>query len=111
LHQSGRYPQQILSRSINWDLIGEQYDQMVKYSTALRLVTAETEAILRRFTRNNVQHPTYKALAELGKAIETTFVKRVLGVGRPAHSLSMVQQGRPEAISLDFQGNELKLRR
>ncbi len=31
--------------------------------------TAETEAILRRFTRNNVQHPTYKALSELVKTI------------------------------------------
>ena len=40
---------------------------MVKYATALRLGTAETEAILRRFTRNNVQHPTYKAFAELGQ--------------------------------------------
>jgi TnpA family transposase len=48
-------------------------DQMVKYTTALRLGTAETEAILRRFTRNNVQHPTYKGLAELGKAIKTIF--------------------------------------
>ncbi len=35
---------------------------MVKYATALRLGTAQTEAILRRFTRSNVQHPTYKAL-------------------------------------------------
>jgi hypothetical protein len=35
-------------------------------ATALRLGTAETDAILRRFTRNNVQHPTYKSLAELG---------------------------------------------
>ena len=60
--------QHVLSRPINWELIGQQYDQMVKYATALRLGTAETEAILRRFTRNNVQHPTYKALAELGKA-------------------------------------------
>jgi TnpA family transposase len=49
-------------------------DQMVKYTTALRLGTAETEAILRRFTRNNVQHPTYKGLAELGKAIKTIFL-------------------------------------
>ncbi len=45
------------------------YDQMIKYATALRLGTAETEAILRRFTKQNVQHPTYKAFAELGKAI------------------------------------------
>jgi TnpA family transposase len=70
--------QLVLSRSINWDLIGQQYDQMVKYATALRLGTAETEAILRRFTRNNLQHPTYKALAELGKAIKTIFLCRYL---------------------------------
>jgi TnpA family transposase len=50
----------------------------VKYATALRLGTAETEAILRRFTRNNVQHPTYRALAELGKAIKTVFLCRYL---------------------------------
>ena len=70
--------QPVLSRPINWDLIGQQYDQMVKYATALRLGTAETEAILRRFTRNNLQHPTYKALAELGKAIKTIFLCRYL---------------------------------
>jgi hypothetical protein len=40
--------------------------------------TAETEAILRRFTRNNIQHPTYKALTELGKAIKTIFLCRYL---------------------------------
>lgn len=68
----------ILTRPINWELIRQQYDQMVKYATALRLGTAETEAILRRFTRNNVQHPTYKALAELGKAIKTIFLCRYM---------------------------------
>jgi nitroreductase len=30
-------------------------------------------SLLRRFTRSNVQHPTYKALAELGKALKTGF--------------------------------------
>jgi hypothetical protein len=55
---------------LNWDLVRQQYDQMIKYATALRLGTAETEAILRRFTNQNVQHPTYKAFAELGKAIK-----------------------------------------
>ena len=39
---------------------------------------AETEAILRRFTRNNVQHPTYKALSELGRAVKTIFLARYL---------------------------------
>ncbi len=76
----GDYPnlQLILSKPIDWELIRQQYNQIVKYTTALRLGTAETEAILRRFTRNNVQHPTYKALAELGKAIKTIFLCRYL---------------------------------
>ncbi len=75
-----QYPnlQLILKRGIDWKLIKEQYEQMVKYATALRLGTAETEAILRRFTRNNLQHPTYKAFAELGKAIKTIFLCRYL---------------------------------
>ncbi len=41
----------ILTRAINWDLIRQQYDEIIKYTTALRLGTAEPEAILRRFTR------------------------------------------------------------
>ncbi len=78
--QGAEYPhlQPVLTRAIDWKLIKEQYDQMVKYTTALRLGTAETEAILRRFTRHNLQHPTYKALAELGKACKTIFLCRYL---------------------------------
>ena len=70
------YPnlQKILTRPINWDLIRQQYDEMVKFATALRLGTAQTEDILRRFRRNNLTHPTYQALAELGKAIKTIFL-------------------------------------
>jgi TnpA family transposase len=70
--------QPVLSRPIDWDLIRRQYDEMVKYATALRLGTAEAEAILRRFTRENTQHPTYKALSELGKAVKTAFLARYL---------------------------------
>ena len=78
--QPDAYPnlQLVLTKPIDWDLVRQQYDQMIKYTTALRLGTAETEAILRRFTRNNVQHPTYRAFAELGKAIKTIFLCQYL---------------------------------
>jgi TnpA family transposase len=79
--QADTYPnlQPILTRPINWELIRQQYDQMIRYATALRLGTAEAEAILRRFTRANVQHPTYQALLELGKAVKTIFLCAYLG--------------------------------
>jgi TnpA family transposase len=70
------YPhlQPILTQPINWLLLQQHYDDMIKYATALRLGTAEAEAILRRFTRSELQHPTYRALIELGRAVKTTFL-------------------------------------
>jgi TnpA family transposase len=68
----------VLTRPIDWDLIRGQYDELVKYATALRLGTADAEALLKRFTRGNAQHPTYRALAELGKAVKTCFLCRYL---------------------------------
>jgi TnpA family transposase len=72
------YLQNILTRPIRWDLIQEQYDQIIKFATALRLGTADAESILRRFTSNNAQHPVYQALMELGKAVKTIFLCRYL---------------------------------
>lgn len=66
--------QLILTRPINWELIRQHYDEMIKYATALRLGTAEADAILKRFTKNQPQHPTYAALAELGKVVKTIFL-------------------------------------
>jgi len=78
----------ILARPIDWDLIEQQYDEMVRYATAMAECIADPEAILRRFTRSNAQHPTYKALAELGKATKTLFLCRYLhaeGLRREIH--------------------------
>jgi TnpA family transposase len=68
----------VLTRPIRWGLIAQQYDQMVKFATALKLRTAESEQILRRFTRPGPQHPTYTALVELGRAVKSVFVARYL---------------------------------
>jgi TnpA family transposase len=49
---------------------------MVKFATALKQGTAEPEVILSRFTRNNVKHPVYLALAELGRATAISSLMR-----------------------------------
>ena len=64
----------VLSRPIRWDLIAQQYDEMVKHAVALKTGTATAEAILKRFNSYNVAHPTYKALAELGKVAKTLYL-------------------------------------
>ena len=74
------YPhlQAILTRPIRWDLIRREYDQMIKYATALRLGTADAQTILKRFTRSQFQHPTYRAIIELGRAMKTIFLCQYL---------------------------------
>jgi len=101
--------QNILTRPINWDLIRNQYDQMVKYATALKQGTAETEAILKRFTRNNLKHPTYLAICELGKAIKTIFLCEYLcseEIRREIHEGLNVVENWNSANSFIFYGKD-----
>lgn len=58
--------QPLPTKPIAWDVIEQQYDEMVKLATALRLGTADAESILRRFTRANLQHPTLSSTRRTG---------------------------------------------
>ena len=73
---AGDYPNLAgtLARPIRWELIEQQYDEMVKAAVAVKLGTATAEAILKRYNSYNVTHPTYKALAEVGKAEKTIYL-------------------------------------
>jgi TnpA family transposase len=45
---------------INWELIEEQLDAMVKHYVALKMNLTDAESLLRRFIKNNGQHPLTK---------------------------------------------------
>ena len=68
----------VLAKTIKWDLIEKEYDEIVKHIVAIKEGIASPEIVLRRFTSYNDTHPTYKALIELGKAIKTIFLCRYL---------------------------------
>ncbi len=76
------YPnlQTILTRPINWELMGKHYNEDIKYTTALKLGTADAEAILSRFTKNKVKHPAFQAVSELGKVRKTIFLCKYLNL-------------------------------
>src|SRR6266540_2420444 len=76
------YPrlQAALTRPIRWDVIAEQYDQMIKYAAAIRSGTASTEAIVRRFAKANAIQPAYQAMTETGRAQKTIFTARYLRI-------------------------------
>lgn len=66
------------TRPIDWALIEQQYDEMVRHVVAVRDGTGPIDSILRRFNSYNRSHPTYKAFIELGKADKTAFLCRYL---------------------------------
>lgn len=80
----------VFARPIRWDLIEQHYDEMVKAAVALKRDTATAEAILKRYNSYNLTHPTYKALAEVGKAEKSIFLCEYLPSQETQHE---VQEG------------------
>ena len=69
---------EIVAKPINYELIREHYDELIKYATALKIGTATADSIIRQFSRSNFQHPTFKAFIELGKAVKSIFLCKYL---------------------------------
>jgi TnpA family transposase len=68
----------ILKEHINWKLIEENYDEAIKHIVALKIGTMEPEVFVKRFSKDNYQHPVYKAIIEIGKVSKTNFICRCL---------------------------------
>lgn len=78
--QKGEYNnlELILKAPINWKLIEDYYDEAIKHVIALKIGTMEPDVFVKRFSKDNYQHPVYRAIIEIGKISKTNFLCRYL---------------------------------
>jgi hypothetical protein len=58
---------EILKGSINWQLIADNYDEIVKHMVALKLGIVTPSVLIKRFSNNNYLRQTIKELKQIGK--------------------------------------------
>ncbi len=68
----------ILEGAINVKLIEKNYHEAVKHAVALKIGSVEPEVMVKHLSQYNDNHPAYKALVEIGKAVKTIFLCRYL---------------------------------
>ncbi|WP_100551500.1 Tn3 family transposase [Caedibacter taeniospiralis] len=68
----------IMKGTINWKIIEENYEEVVKHIIALKLGIIEPSVLVKRFSKDNFNHPVYKALMEIGKANKSIFLCKYL---------------------------------
>jgi len=68
----------ILQGSINWESIEVNYNEVIRHAVALKIGTVDPDVMIKHFSKDNYEHPVYKALTEIGKAVKTIFLCRYI---------------------------------
>lgn len=66
--------EKVIKGVINWKIIEDNYDEVVKYMVALKLGIVEPSVLVKRFSKNNYNHPVYQALLWIGRANKSIFL-------------------------------------
>lgn len=70
--------QPLFRQTINWELIKEQYDQLVRVAASLKNRTAPAHVVLQRLRNSTPSDNVAKALTNLGRIVKTIYILRYL---------------------------------